>query len=405
MREGWAVRPLEEVADACLGKMLDKNKNRGEAKPYLRNLNVRWFEFDLSDMLEMRFEEGERERYTARKGDLLICEGGYPGRAAIWPYDEPIYFQKALHRVRFQEPERAKWFLYYLYLCDLNGSLHDYFTGAGIQHFTGEALKRFRIPLPPLPEQQRIVAILDGAFAGLATAAANAKKNLQNSSELFDGYLESIFSRKGQGWVDRVVGEVADCCLGKMLDKSKNRGELKPYLRNLNVRWFEFDLSDILEMRFEEDEKDRYSAIKGDLLICEGGYPGRGAIWQDEQPIYFQKAIHRVRFRTPYLNKWFLYFLYLMDAKGELRRHFTGAGIQHFTGQALSKFKFPNPPAAEVREHVAIFDELAEQTSALKKIYETKLGQLRDIRQSILKKAFSGELTSPPSQAIKEAAE
>ena len=92
--------------------MLDKAKNKGEPRPYLRNLNVRWFDFDLSDVLEMRFLPEEADKYMAIKGDVLVCEGGYPGRAAIWNKDEPIYFQKELHRVRFHELERNKWFLY-----------------------------------------------------------------------------------------------------------------------------------------------------------------------------------------------------------------------------------------------------------------------------------------------------
>lgn len=114
MKKGWEIRRVSEIARHSLGKMLDKSKNKGEPKPYLRNLNVRWGEFDLSDVLEMRFRPDEAAKYTAVKGDVLVCEGGYPGRAAIWDHDEPIYFQKALHRVRFHESERNKWFLYYL---------------------------------------------------------------------------------------------------------------------------------------------------------------------------------------------------------------------------------------------------------------------------------------------------
>ena len=80
-------------------------------------LNVRWFSFDLLDVLQMRFLPGETEKYTAVKGDVLVCEGDYPGRATIWDRDELIFFQKALHRVRFHEPERNKWFVYYLHAC------------------------------------------------------------------------------------------------------------------------------------------------------------------------------------------------------------------------------------------------------------------------------------------------
>lgn len=98
-----------------------------------------------------------------------------------------------------------------------------------------------------------------------------------------------------------------------------------------------------------------------------------------------------------------MYFLYLMDAKGELYHYFTGAGIQHFTGQTLAKYRFPIPRDGELQDHVSRFDALRAQTSALCAAYEGKLGKIVKLRQSILQKAFSGELTSPPS--IKEAAE
>ena len=154
----WEIRRVADIAQHSLGKMLDKAKNKGEPQPYLRNMNVRWFGFDLSDLLEMRFLPEEAARYTAIKGDLLICEGGYPGRAAIWNRDYPIYFQKALHRVRFYQPEHTKWFLYYLHALDLAGILKKHFNGAGIQHFTGEALAEFEVPLAPLAEVRRILA-------------------------------------------------------------------------------------------------------------------------------------------------------------------------------------------------------------------------------------------------------
>ena len=199
MNNGWERRKVCEIAQHSLGKMLDKRKNKGEPKPYLRNLNVRWFDFDLSDVFEMRFLPEETDKYTAVKGDLLICEGGYPGRAAIWDRDEPIYFQKAIHRVRFHQPEHNKWFLYYLLACDLDGTLRNHFTGSGIQHFTGQVLAQFTVPLPPLPEQRRIVGILDEAFAGIATAKAHAEKNLQNARALFESHLNAVFTQCGDG--------------------------------------------------------------------------------------------------------------------------------------------------------------------------------------------------------------
>ncbi len=177
-----------------------------------------------------------------------------------------------------------------------------------------------------------------------------------------------------------------------MLDKSKNKGEPQRYLRNVNVRWFNFDLSDLLEMRFLPEEATRYTAIKGDVVICEGGYPGRAAIWNDDYPVYIQKALHRVRFHDPDHSKWFVYFLYFQDKSGELRHHFTGTGIQHFTGEALGRFQFPVPPPTEVRRLVSGFDDLARETQRLESIYQQKLAALDALKQSLLYRAFSGEL-------------
>ena len=172
-----------------------------------------------------------------------------------------------------------------------------------------------------MSEQRRIVAILDEAFEGIATAKANAGKNLQNARELFVSHLQSTYLKKSDGWTTSRIADIAQHSLGKMLDKAKNRGDLKPYLRNLNVRWFGFDLSDVQEMKFTPEESEKYTAIKGDVLICEGGYPGRCAIWQDEEPIYFQKALHRVRFHNSLHNKWFVNYMYLLDQTGDLKHH------------------------------------------------------------------------------------
>lgn len=92
------------------------------------------------------------------------------------------------------------------------------------------------------------------------------------------------------------LGTVIDSCLGKMLDAAKNKGEYEPYLANLNVRWGDFDLDNLSQMRFESHEQERYGIKYGDLIMCEGGEPGRCAIWRDELPdMKIQKALHRIR--------------------------------------------------------------------------------------------------------------
>ena len=95
------------------------------------------------------------------------------------------------------------------------------------------------------------------------------------------------------------MDEITESCLGKMLDAKKNKGEYQPYLANINVRWGSFDLEKLSLMRFEKDEEERYGIKYGDLIMCEGGEPGRCAIWRDELPnMKIQKALHRIRPNT-----------------------------------------------------------------------------------------------------------
>jgi type I restriction enzyme S subunit len=153
----------------CLGKMLDKQKNRGALQPYLRNVNVRWFSFDLNDLKEMRFEDGEAARYELQPGDLVICEGGEPGRAAVWRGSaHNARIQKALHRVRFHPDEyNPNFAMYYLYFAAITNRLTPHYTGTTIKHLTGAALAKVRFPIPPLSEQRRIVAKIEELFSDL----------------------------------------------------------------------------------------------------------------------------------------------------------------------------------------------------------------------------------------------
>lgn len=175
----WPTVPLGTLAaEMCLGKMLDKNKNRGTLHPYLRNVNVRWFTFDLDDLKEMRFEPGEEVRFGLREGDLVICEGGEPGRAAVWRGQAAdARIQKALHRVRFRPDEYDPSFaMYFLYYSASSPSFSRYYTGTTIKHLTGESLAQIPFPLPTLKEQRRIVAKLEELLSDLDAGVAALKR-------------------------------------------------------------------------------------------------------------------------------------------------------------------------------------------------------------------------------------
>ncbi|MEL0624311.1 restriction endonuclease subunit S [Marinomonas arenicola] len=157
--KGWEWVRFGSVVICRLGKMLDKAKNTGTLLPYLRNTNVQWGRFILDDIKLMKLEESELQEFRILPGDLLICEGGEPGRCAIWTEAElEMYFQKALHRARPLAGIQSKYLQLSLTVDAKTGVLDNYFTGATIKHFVGTKLNNYIHSLPPLEEQHRIVA-------------------------------------------------------------------------------------------------------------------------------------------------------------------------------------------------------------------------------------------------------
>jgi type I restriction enzyme S subunit len=285
-------------------------------------------------------------------------------------------------------------YLYLILEATLKDALVDQKLGNTMPYIKKGMLTDYLIPIPPLPEQMRLVALLDTVFADLEQARTKTEQNLKNARELFVSYLQKVFSQKGEGWSVKKISDIADTCLGKMLDKKKNKGNFKPYLRNLNVQWFNINTNDLLDMKFEDSEYERYAVKKGDLVICEGGYPGRGAIWEQDEDIFFQKALHRIRSHDTIYNQWILYYLYLSDCNGSLKSNFTGAGIQHFTGKALKQLSLPVPDTITAEKYILKIDELLKEVKLLENIYNKKLSAIDELKTSILQKAFSGELTT-----------
>ncbi len=183
-------------------------------------------------------------------------------------------------------------------------------------------------------------------------------------------------------WVIKKLGDISEMCLGKMLDVKKNKGDLEPYLANINVRWGSFDFSNLNQMRFEKREQDRYGLKYGDLVICEGGEPGRCAIWKDEVPeMKIQKALHRVRVNNDFSNQFVYYRLLLAGRNGELNKHFIGSTIKHITGIGLKQVEFPYPLFEDQQIIAAVLSALdakidcnnrinAELTAIAKTLYD-----------------------------------
>ena len=192
---GWGMVKLENLAsEYVLGKMLDKNKNKGKERLYLGNINVRWGYFEFSNAKTMKIEDDEIERYSVKYGDLIICEGGEPGRCAVWKHEAEMFIQKALHRVRFPSYYSADFAFYYLSYAVKLPLVTDLLTGTTIKHLTGTALKNIPFPVCSINEQTQIVAILESKLTACDQLAAELSKQLKKAELLKQAVLKAAFS-------------------------------------------------------------------------------------------------------------------------------------------------------------------------------------------------------------------
>lgn len=187
-KEGWKMVKLGECCETELGKTLDEGRNTGQYRPYLCALNVLWGKIDITTIKQMRIEDSELERYLVKKGDLLVCEGGEIGRCAIWNSDDEIYYQNALHRVRFYNEFEPMFFMYLLcYYNDLR-IIEKYGKGLTIKHLNQTSFRNIPVSVPVLTEQRRIAAILSGIDAKIAAE----EKVLEKYEKVKNGLMERL---------------------------------------------------------------------------------------------------------------------------------------------------------------------------------------------------------------------
>jgi type I restriction enzyme S subunit len=189
----WDLRVFSEITDSRLGKMLDTKQQTGNYSfPYLANFNVQWFQFNLSNLNQMDFDEADQTEFKLKKGDLLVCEGGEIGRCAVW-HDEiqPCYFQKALHRVRCNQevilPDYLAW--WFKYNCDHKGFASIEGAKATIAHLPGVKLKALLVAVPPLELQNQFAAFV----AQVNKSKVAVQKALDETQSLFDSLMQEYF--------------------------------------------------------------------------------------------------------------------------------------------------------------------------------------------------------------------
>lgn len=346
------------------------------------------------------YYESLSESRRARAGDILLSVTGSLGIAAPVTTDAPFVFQRHIAVMRpDQQRIDRRFLLYFLRSPQTRESMAEGATGTAQMTISLGALRRFPVPLPSLAEQRRIVARIEALFARTCRMRVDLERVVALTPYYMARALEQLFNPGDHSWPVEPVSNLATAKLGKMLDGAKNTvGHPLTYLRNINVRWFAFDLSDLLTMRFTDEEATKFSIRDGDVLVCEGGEPGRAAVWRNGRTnIKFQKALHRLRPKAGVQPDWLAFGLRYLADSGQLAEHFTGTTIKHLPGQALATVRLPLPPAEVQTARIAEFQQASVRIESQCREAARALALLDRLEQSILARAFRGELASQDS--------
>lgn len=283
--------------------------------------------------------------------------------------------------------------------------------GTKMPRSSWEQMSALRVPHHPLDEQRRIADFLDDRVARIDQIIAARRWQLEAVAELqlrqgldvvSGREIETRKSTSRLAWLGSLpadwpvlpVSTQFEVDLGKMLDEKRQTGTASiPYLRNTNVQWDRIDDSDLKEMDIHLDERSRYTVTSGDLLVCEGGQPGRAAIWDGRvTPMGYQKALHRVRTRGRSRPEWLLECLRVAVHLNVFLVESGQTTIAHLTNEQLRSQHFPFP---DPRTQKNLLDELAHQRESITKSTEhlqRSITLLTEYKSSLITAAVTGEL-------------
>lgn len=395
----WERVKLGDVTDSCLGKMLDKRKNKGTYKPYLANVNVRWGAFDLDNLQEMKFEDDEDERYGIKYGDLIICEGGEPGRCAIWKEQLPnMKIQKALHRLRVNEEMDYRYVYYWFLLAGKQGALKQYYTGATIMHMPGQKLKEVVIDKPPLDVQRKIGDYLE-AFDDLIENNQKQIKLLEEAAQRlykewfvdlrFPGYEDvKVVDGVPEGWRYKRVEEFGEVITGKtpLTSKTEYYGGNIPFVTipDMHGNVFPLATEKTLTKVGADTQKNKYLPVNSVIVSCIATV---GLVNIAVEACQTNQQINSVILQ----NDNELYFFY--ESMKRIKALLDGVGSNGATMTNVNKTKFSSIKVLyPVEDLVKIYNEFCKPIFDKILVLSKSIIKAEQARDRLLPKLMSGEI-------------
>lgn len=407
MKEGWQRKRLGDLAVTVstgpFGSSLHSSDYVTEGVPLVNPINIAG-ENIVPDESKL-ISEGTIMRlsnYVLEKGDVVVGRRGEIGRCAVvgpnesgWVCGTGCFFVRPL-------PSLDSHFLARLLKSpEYRKRLEESSTGATIKNLSNANLADLTIAVPPLDEQQRIVALLDEAFEALATAKANAEQNLQNARALFESHLESVFSQGGEGWAKKPLSELCDVKHGYAFEGEffSSHGEyvlLTP--GNFYERGGYRDRGEKQKYYIGEIPHD-YILNEGDLLVAmteqAAGLLGSPILAPESDRFLHNQRLGLVRSKpgVPWTNEFFFHVFNTQSVRQSIHASASGVKVRHTSPSKLGDVVVAFPTSLdEQRSIVSLLASLQSETKHLTHLYERKLAALEELKTSLLHQAFNGEL-------------
>jgi type I restriction enzyme S subunit len=384
MKKGWEIKRLADVLELQNGYAFDsKGFNPTDGLPLIRIRSLK-----AGVETETRFNGDYDQKYVVKAGDLLI---GMDGEFGCYDWKgEPALLNQRVCRLQGFSGELIPRFLFYG-VNDYLKAIEDVTGYTTVKHISSKQILDIEFPVPPLAEQQRIVGLLDEAFEGLATAKANAEKNLQNARALFESHLQSVFTQRGPGWVEKRLDEV--CAItSTLVDPRKEEFLDLTHVGAGNIESKTGVFVDLKTAREEalisgkflfDDSMVLYSKIRPYLMkVARPDFEGLCSA--DMYPLSpIQNVVTRDYLFHLLLSKHFTDYAIQGSAR---------AGMPKVNREHLFEFRVWLPDVKKQKQLAAKLDALSEETQRLVRLYERKHAALSALKKSLLHQAFTGEL-------------
>jgi len=384
MKKGWLMKTLGDLFDITSSKRVFEADWKREGVPFYRareivKLAKQGYVNNELFISEEMFNEYATKYGIPSPGDIMVTGVGTLGICYVVKEGDRFYFKDGNIIWLKKRSDADSRFIEYAFQSDYLREQIDDSIGATVGTYTIIKAKSTRIPVPPLPEQRRIVALLDEAFAGLATAQANAEKNLQNARALFESHLNEVFSKRGKGWVEK---KLETCC-----EQIFAGGDV-PKDRLSKERTSQYSVP--IYSNGEKDDglygfTDSARVTKPSITVSARGTLGFAAI--RTEPFL---PVVRLIVLVPDEKQIRLSFLYYAVVGMDFGN--TGTSIPQLTVPNFKESTLYVPALSEQEEIVERLDALSAETRRLAAIYERKLAALAALKKSLLHLAFAGGL-------------